>query len=226
MTSEYLNALLASEKYAPDRQLILKERAFTTFDNLLKFAGLPGLLPNNRLLDLGSADGALVKTARRHGLQAHGLDVTDNIDFEHDRLPYEEAVFDVITAVSLIEHLRSPSLMLKESMRVLKPGGGLIIVTPNWRHSYRIFFDDPTHVHPYSDRSIGFLLRGAGFGPVVVVPWLVCKPAWMWSVPFAFELARLLPFRWSPNRIIPEILKGKSKSILALAVKPPQRRAA
>ncbi len=220
MAQEYLSTLLQTGKYQADKQLLLKERVFITFDSLLRYAGLGGLKPGQKLLDLGSADGALVVVSRRRGLDAHGLDVADNVDFESDRLPHGDGVFDVVTAVSLIEHLRSPTCMLREALRVLKPGGVLILVTPNWRFSYKRFFDDPTHVHPYSDTSIGFLLRSVGFGKILVVPWLVCKPSWLWSVPLTFHIARMLPFRWSESKMIPNVLMGKSKSILALAVKP------
>ncbi|GGE40318.1 hypothetical protein GCM10007276_17050 [Agaricicola taiwanensis] len=220
MTHTYLNALLKSEKYDAARQIMLKERVFVTFDALRRHAGLAGLNAGQSLLDLGTADGALVKVAQSRGLYAVGLDVTDGINFETDRLPHDDDTFDTVTGVSLIEHLRSPNVMLNEIMRVLKPGGAAIFVTPNWRFSYRIFFNDPTHVHPYTDASMRFLLTGAGFDRVTVVPWLVCKPAWMWTIPLAFELARVIPFRWSQNPMIPEFLKGQSKSILAMAVKP------
>ena len=95
----------------------------------------------------------MVEVARSRGLEARQLDVTDNIDFETDALPLADNSVDVVTAVSLIEHLRSPRMLLAETLRVLKPGGTMILVPPNWRYSYREFFDDPTHVHPYTDRS-------------------------------------------------------------------------
>ena len=220
MTHDYLNALLTLDKYQPSQQGMLKQRVFVTFDALRRHIGLAGLGPEHKLLDLGTADGALVHVARKRGIDAHGLDVTDGIDFETDRLPFDDNSFDTVTGVSLIEHLRSPAVMLRETLRVLNPGGALILVTPNWRFSYKVFYNDPTHVHPYTDASMRFLLKGAGFDPVRVVPWLVCKPAWMWDAPMAFELARLIPFRWSQKRYIPGFLKGQSKSILALGVKP------
>lgn len=220
MANSYLSTLLTTEKYQRHNQVLLKERVLVTFDNLLVYAGLSRLSPGQMLLDLGTADGALVEVARGKGLQSRGLDVTDNIDFETDALPLPDSSVDFVTAVSLIEHLRSPHKLLAETLRILKPGGAMILVTPNWRYSYREFFDDPTHVHPYTDRSMRFTLMSGGFDNIHVVPWLVCKPAWMWSVPMAFELARALPFRWSPSMRLPSALTGKSKSILALGVKP------
>lgn len=219
-TKLYLDALLASEKYNSERQIELKLRVFTTFNSLLEHFGRKALGSGDKLLDLGSADGALPHVASHHGVDAVGLDITSGLNFETDPLPFEENTFDAVTAVSLIEHLRSPTVMLSETFRVLKPGGAFIAVTPNWRFSYRFFYDDPTHVHPYSDRSMDFLLKSSGFERVAVVPWIVCKPKWMWTMPYAFEVARFLPFRWSRNPLIPAFLKGRSKALLALAVKP------
>ena len=123
MASDYLSALLKTEKYQRRNQILLKERVFVTFDNLLAHCGLARMRPGQMLLDLGMADGALVEVARSKGLEARGLDVTDSIDFETDALPLADNSVDVVTAVSLIEHLRSPRMLLAETLRVLKPGG-------------------------------------------------------------------------------------------------------
>ncbi len=209
MANDYLSTLLTTEKYQRHNQVLLKERVFVTFDNLLAFGGLGRLQPGQMLLDLGTADGALVEVARSKGLQARGLDVTDNIDFEADALPLADNSVDVVTAVSLIEHLRSPRMMLAETLRVLKPGGAMIMVTPNWRYSYREFFDDPTHVHPYTERSMRFALKSAGFEKILVVPWIVCKPAWMWTMPMAFEAGSRHPVPMVADDTPPERSDGK-----------------
>ncbi len=224
MASNYLSTLLKSEKYRPAMQAVLKERVFVTFDNLLAHCGRPRMASGQTLLDLGAADGALVEVARSKGLQATGLDVTDGLDFESDALPVRDNSVDVVTAVSLIEHLYAPRMMLAEALRVLKPGGAIILVTPNWRYSYLDFFDDPTHVHPFTAPSLAFTLKSAGFENGVVVPWIVCKPAWMWTMPMAFTVARCIPFRWSPRTRLPSVLTGKSRSLLALGVKPAANR--
>jgi SAM-dependent methyltransferase len=219
MSKNYLSTLLNTQKYELSAQLELKDRAFRTFDSLLRVSNAVGLRAGQHLLDLGSADGALVKVARSHGLIASGLDITDKIDFEKDPLPVIDSSVDVVTFVAVIEHLHSPENVLLEVMRVLKSGGAFILVTPNWRFSYRNFYDDPTHVRPYTEKSIRFLLNSYGFARVDVVPWLVCKPTWMWHAPFAFQLARFIPFRGTASRLVPGFLRGQSKSILAIGFK-------
>ncbi|MBM3558956.1 MAG: class I SAM-dependent methyltransferase [Alphaproteobacteria bacterium] len=217
----YRAGLLATDKYASDRQRRLKRRAFETFDQFLRHRGRTGLLPGARLLDLGAADGSFVAVARERGLEASGLDISDGVNFEHDALPADDASLDIVTASSVIEHLASPARLLAETGRVLRPGGALILVTPNWRYCMPSFFDDPTHVHPYTERSLAKLLANHGFRPVSVVPWLVKKPAWLWDLPHSFFAARyLLPFRGDAAGWIPGFLKGRSAALLALGVKP------
>lgn len=53
-------------------------------------------------------------------------------DLEHDRFPFPDNAFDVVMWCEVIEHLtENPVLALREIHRVLKPGGALVISTPN-----------------------------------------------------------------------------------------------
>ena len=45
-------------------------------------------------------------------------------------LPFEDSFLDQITCLAVIEHIEDPRPILKECMRCLKKGGGLIITTP------------------------------------------------------------------------------------------------
>lgn len=56
----------------------------------------------------------------------------DLFDAEKDRFPYEDASFSTVLCCELIEHLTAdPMHMLAEINRILKPGGHLVITTPN-----------------------------------------------------------------------------------------------
>jgi SAM-dependent methyltransferase len=50
---------------------------------------------------------------------------------EDGTLPYQDQSIDVAYGVELVEHMENPGRFFKEAARVLKPGGDLIITTPN-----------------------------------------------------------------------------------------------
>ncbi len=214
----YQRGIIRERERFPERQIRLKQRVFDTFDQLLRHRGLPGFVSGTKVVDLGSADGALVRICEARGLIAYGLDVSDGLDFETDRLPIEDSSVDVVTAVSIIEHMQSTTNLLHEVKRILRPGGAIIIVTPNWFYSAREFYDDPTHIHPYTPTSLRKTLEFHDFVDAYVVPWIVKKPSWMWDLPYAFFVSRwLIPFRADTMSILPNCVKGRSGSILALA---------
>ncbi len=68
---------------------------------------------------------AHVEQAERKGIVASQCDV------DSEPLPYQDACFDIILFTSVIEHLYNPDHITSEIARVLKPGGLLVIETPN-----------------------------------------------------------------------------------------------
>lgn len=48
------------------------------------------------------------------------------------KLPFADSSFDLVTANMVFEHVEAPLELLTEIRRVLKPGGRLIVLTPNW----------------------------------------------------------------------------------------------
>jgi SAM-dependent methyltransferase len=55
-----------------------------------------------------------------------------NFNVEEDRFPYDDGSFDVVIFAEIIEHLvADPSRALREIRRVLRPGGALVLTTPN-----------------------------------------------------------------------------------------------
>jgi SAM-dependent methyltransferase len=80
--------------------------------------------------------------------------------------------FDVVFASNLLEHLSRDQIMeaLAEFRRVLRPGGKVILLQPNYRLRPAEYFDDYTHLTPLSDRSLADVLTVAGFDLVQVQP--------------------------------------------------------
>ncbi|MBV6633780.1 MAG: class I SAM-dependent methyltransferase [Alphaproteobacteria bacterium] len=55
-----------------------------------------------------------------------------NLNVEKERMPFDDASFDVVTCFEVIEHFTSdPMFFFLQAGRVLKPGGLLIMSTPN-----------------------------------------------------------------------------------------------
>jgi SAM-dependent methyltransferase len=78
---------------------------------------------------------------------------------------FEGASFDTVFASNLLEHLDRPHTLelLDGVRRVLRPGGRLVLVQPNFRLRPREYFDDYTHVQIFTDRSLPDLLASVGF---------------------------------------------------------------
>jgi|SRR3989339_946995 len=130
-----------------------------------------------KLLEIGCGRGEYLMSFQELGLDCEGVDLSDTfindaglkgvlIDISKERLPFEDNSFDVVYHKSLLEHLYSPDNLMKESYRVLKPGGRVIILTPDWQSVMRVFYEDITHNKPYDLMAILDLLRIYGFSEV------------------------------------------------------------
>ena len=218
MSKEYFSALQKNEEYINENQLYLKKRVLITIQNLIKTFFNKNIKKGEFILDLGTADGTFVKVAKENGFQSLGLDI-DQVNLENQSIDIKTETCDMVVANSLIEHIQNPTNFLREVKRVLKKNAFFILITPDWKLNIDNFFDDPTHVRPYTKVSLEFLLDSHGFKNIKIVPWLVCKPTWLWKIPFSFLVARLLPFTGSRNPLIPNFLKGKSKTLLVVCTK-------
>ncbi len=80
-------------------------------------------------------------------------------------LPFAESTFDLVVALEMLEFTPNPRQTLSELLRVLRPGGLLLITN-------RVSWEAPLILGRTSSRSaFPRVLEGAGFRDVTVYPW-------------------------------------------------------
>jgi len=174
---------------------------------------------NSNFLDLGCGDGSFVKFLNESNINAVGVDVED-VNLEKDRTKFPENSFENILLNSVVEHISNIDHLFNEIRRILKPGGNLIIVTPNFSYDYKNFYNDPTHIRPFTHTSMLKILQIYKFNNIIVKPWTTKykKIINLISFPFFF-CAKILPFKNNDHIFIPSFLKGKSTSLIAVCKK-------
>lgn len=142
-----------------------------------------GDYPRGKLLDIGCGGGRYLYRMQRHGWQVEGIDfdaqATRRVSERYGIKTYTgdllaaslpEASFDAITMSHAIEHLVDPAAILRECLRILKPGGKLILVTPNIDSNAAALFgafwrgwEPPRHLYLFSVSTLQLFLLEAGF---------------------------------------------------------------
>jgi len=172
--------------------------------------------PPGALLDVGCGSGAYAASMRDRGWEvrgtefdplaaqvarsAHGIAVDVG---ELASIAYPDGAFDAVTARHVLEHVRDPVAFLSECWRILRPGGRLVIVTPNVDSLGHRHFGDrwrgleqPRHLFLYGSAALRALFRRIGVAPVDVFTtaqgsaythrssWTTSRGAWRRTVDF------------------------------------------
>lgn len=140
-------------------------------------AALGERLPRIRTaLDAGCGVGLMVEAWTAMGIDARGFDVSPAaigraLPHIRDRLavcntstqdlPYENASFDLVTTIEVVEHLPEHDRFVSELARVTKPGGWLFVQTPKPGTDAAIH--DPTHISVKHKREWVPLFEKHGF---------------------------------------------------------------
>jgi ubiquinone/menaquinone biosynthesis C-methylase UbiE len=167
--------------------------------------------PEGRLLDVGSGWGEFINAVecpRKFAIDfdpSFGRFVAEGVAFSIQDmrfLAFPDAFFDVVFASNVLEHLRTRDdvlVALAEFRRVLKPGGQVIIMQPNFKYGFRNYYDFFDHYCAYTERSMVEALRLAKFSSFdrVVDRFLPLTtksrlPQWDWLV----RLYLRMPFVW------------------------------
>ncbi|MEZ4231136.1 MAG: class I SAM-dependent methyltransferase [Polyangiaceae bacterium] len=126
-----------------------------------------------RLLDLGCGRGEFLNGFSRQGFRVTGFDRAQPDggtsapivlgDYERDGLPFEDSSFDIVFNKSVLEHTHDITRLLRECRRILRPGGRLVSLVPDWKAQWSHFYDDWTHVRPFTLTGLDECLRCHGF---------------------------------------------------------------
>lgn len=150
---------------------------------------IPPKARSGRILDIGCGTEPyfLIKTkfkikygidpAVTHRSKSGSL-VLKRQDVQTARLPFQENYFDVVTVLAVVEHMEPRKLkaLLKEILRVLRPGGRLVLTTPcTWTHYILVAmaklrlvssYEISEHKAAYNHRQLRGLLSELGFRKV------------------------------------------------------------
>jgi SAM-dependent methyltransferase len=138
------------------------------------------LKQRDKFLDIGCGRGEFLRGFIDCGVHGYGVDRSRTAerycpeaelltaDLENEPLPYPDNYFDVIYSKSVIEHFYYPEKLVQEMFRVLKPGGLLITMCPDWEFNVQIYFEDYTHRTPFMQSSLRDIQLIHGFDNIEV----------------------------------------------------------
>lgn len=153
--------------------------------NIIKycFVIFPPFVPNGRILDVGCGSGEYLFVINQLGWDTYGLEINEKAaayarskglnvitgeTLDAAQLPSE--YFDVVRFNHVLEHFPDPVGALRESYRILKSGGFLLITVPNVNSIEMDLFGKycwqlviPEHLFHFSSDSLKKLLDKAGF---------------------------------------------------------------
>ena len=209
-------------------------------------------VPAGKLLEIGCGAGAYLGLMQRLGWDVRGVDFSPmaaetarkahGVDGFVGRLQdagHESSSFDAVSMNHAIEHIDDLPILLNECLRVLKPGGRLVLTTPNLKSlAHRIFgrdwlaLDSPRHLWVFSSTTLGRIVERAGFS-VHEVSSRVSLAAYIFDLSLQIrrngvaDESRLVPGSSRAGRIFAglerlllPVFPGCAEELMLVAVKP------
>ncbi len=167
-------------------------------------------LARGEVLDLPSGPGYLLKDLQHQGFTGVAGEIDTDLHCFPElnykqvdmigRFPFEDESFDFVTSIEGVEHIENHFAFFKEVARVLKPGGHLLLTTPNvstlasrWKFftsgfhlaaAHPIPTDSPNmyfeHINPIALPSLYFIARRSGLEVTKVLTWKLKRASLFW----------------------------------------------
>jgi len=133
-------------EYYGERRSLLGKIVMPITKRLRANQVLRHMKPGRRHLDIGCGDGFFLKLSPCS--ERYGLDELYGEKFE-GKLAFEDAFFDYVTMLAVVEHLDDVPAAFEEVRRVLKPGGSFILTTPKQQADsiLRVVAREVEHIH-------------------------------------------------------------------------------
>jgi len=129
------------------------------------------------ILDIGTGNGYLLEIARKMGFDCYGIDISPNsaeiarkIFFEKIKtgsfleIDYPDNFFDVICITDVLEHISNPHKMFSKINKIIKSGGYIFVISPNYGSITRKILNKKwfqfkyEHVLYYNQKSFKYLM--------------------------------------------------------------------
>jgi len=225
---------------------MIKRRAKSFLRDLPLAAVIRALPADAQVMDYGCFGWTVYATAKmlgRHDVRHSGTDIApppqvpEGADFfltdiQTNKIDCTDDAFDLVVASHVLEHVAQPIDLFAELVRICKPGGRIYIETPSDRsahvkassdpegHAFLSFWDDPTHVRPWTPGAFYRLAVSFGCRPLacrymgswydaVLYP-LRLLQAWLKDDGDALTFATWQAKRWACYTVIekPQSIKG------------------
>jgi 2-polyprenyl-3-methyl-5-hydroxy-6-metoxy-1,4-benzoquinol methylase len=154
-----------------------RQRRFDRYAGYLRYPG-----PGAQLLDIGCGNGSFLLQMRSLGWEVSGVEpdpkaaeqaCAAGLNVQAGLLPQAslpEGCFDAAILAHVIEHLHDPVATLRQCWKLLKPGGTLVICTPNYESRGCALFgpcwrglETPRHLVLFTEKSLWQAMERCGF---------------------------------------------------------------
>ncbi|HSW37367.1 MAG TPA: class I SAM-dependent methyltransferase [Candidatus Saccharimonadales bacterium] len=141
-------------------------------EHIIRYEAAVSLIKNKIVLDIASGSGYGTKLMAKSAKKVYGVDVSKgavdyakakfsaaNIEYlvgDGEKIPLGDHIIDVVVCCETIEHIKDYKQFLNEVKRVLKPGGTLLLSTPN---DIEYIEGNHFHLHEFTYQELKDLVK-------------------------------------------------------------------